>query len=411
MGIRTVLLYLFGSRRAILTFAGSRWTLLVGFCFVISAAFAREYDGKDLIHEPRHIVVPAVVSTVTSFLLIGFVWVARGVRREFNLTASEKLVSEPHEASPRFFSAYLSILGLFWMTAPLAWFYAVPYERFLDPLGAGMANLATLGVVALWRVALMIRVFIVLLGLTPRAATIAVLVVADAITFVSSIFVPNALVATMGGIRVSESEKVLVVASIGVLQISCCALPILFFMSMSILSALRFDWALPIYGSYIAARPTRPLWITAVLSLTVWAFILPFTQPEQQVRRQAEELLNKRDMEGAVEFMSAHRQEDFPPHWEPPIYWGVADRVCDAFEAMEKKPAAPWVRAHFISLFRDELISWSDRNRDEGTERARAMLYALPEREAILAELESHNSKYVREVLTPFDKTKKKAAD
>ena len=50
------------------------------------------------------------------------------------------------------------------MTAPLAWLYAIPYERFLSPVGATRANLWTLGLVAAWRVLLIIRVLVVLLS-------------------------------------------------------------------------------------------------------------------------------------------------------------------------------------------------------------------------------------------------------
>ena len=39
-----------------------------------------------------------------------------------------------HSHEPSFFRCYAAFLGLFWLTAPLAWLYAIPYERFLPPL-------------------------------------------------------------------------------------------------------------------------------------------------------------------------------------------------------------------------------------------------------------------------------------
>src|SRR5262245_51273237 len=47
VSITTLLRYLTGSREAIVAIAGNRNALWVGFLFVLSAGFAREYDGED----------------------------------------------------------------------------------------------------------------------------------------------------------------------------------------------------------------------------------------------------------------------------------------------------------------------------------------------------------------------------
>jgi hypothetical protein len=75
MNIRTVLRYLVGNRQAIRDLASSRWTLLVGFLFVLSAGFARDYDGKDLLQEPWHLLLPLVASLASSFLLFCLAWI------------------------------------------------------------------------------------------------------------------------------------------------------------------------------------------------------------------------------------------------------------------------------------------------------------------------------------------------
>ena len=64
MKASTLPLYLIGSRRAILDIASSRWSLLIGAIFVLSAGFAREYDGEDLIGEPWH-ALPASTTART----------------------------------------------------------------------------------------------------------------------------------------------------------------------------------------------------------------------------------------------------------------------------------------------------------------------------------------------------------
>src|SRR5919204_6475497 len=121
MPIRTLLRYLLGDRQAIFVIAADRWALVLGFLFVLSAGFAREYDGEDLLHEPWHAVLPVGASLLTSFLL-------------FSLTYG---VAKAKGASgPPFLAAYGVFLSLFWVTAPLAWLYAIPYQRFLGPVEA-----------------------------------------------------------------------------------------------------------------------------------------------------------------------------------------------------------------------------------------------------------------------------------
>ena len=101
----TLVSYLFGSREAIRTLATHRDTVGLGLIFVLSAAFSREYDGEDLLHEPWHLLLPLVASLGTSLVLFCLVDVVAWCRK------SERA---------RFLSRYRSFLGLYWMTAPLA---------------------------------------------------------------------------------------------------------------------------------------------------------------------------------------------------------------------------------------------------------------------------------------------------
>src|SRR5262245_52840095 len=105
MRVRTLFLYLIGNRQAILDIAADRRAIWIGALFVLSAAFAREYDGKDLMREPWHLLVPLGASLVASFALF--------------LVAFAGLFER--EQHPPFLPAYRSFLALFWMTAPLAW--------------------------------------------------------------------------------------------------------------------------------------------------------------------------------------------------------------------------------------------------------------------------------------------------
>src|SRR5437870_8327060 len=109
MSIRTLLRYLIGNRQAILDIAAERRSLVLGFLFVLSAGFAREYDGADLVHEPWHLLIPVGASLATSFLLFCVTYGAAGTKKM---------------RAPPFLASYPMFPGLFWMTAPLAWLYA-----------------------------------------------------------------------------------------------------------------------------------------------------------------------------------------------------------------------------------------------------------------------------------------------
>src|SRR5436190_2016610 len=86
-----------------------------------SACVEREYDGEDLRAEPWYLLIPFGASLVTSLLLFNEVW-HRGRK---------------HRIEPMpFWRSYRGFLALYWATAPLAWLYAIPVERFLSLMGA-----------------------------------------------------------------------------------------------------------------------------------------------------------------------------------------------------------------------------------------------------------------------------------
>jgi hypothetical protein len=106
-----LLLYLVGNRAASLTLAAHPHAWIVGLIFVLSAGFAREYDGEDLLHAPWVLLYPLGASIISSFLLYLVLYGLRALKRLRGRS---------------FFAAYRSFLNLFWLTAPLAWLYAIP---------------------------------------------------------------------------------------------------------------------------------------------------------------------------------------------------------------------------------------------------------------------------------------------
>ena len=333
----TLIRFLMGRRSAILDVAASPHALALGGVLVLSAGFAREYDGEDLLHEPWHLLIPHGASLLTAFLLYMLV----------RLTG----IGKTHQL-PTFFRGFPMFLRLYWMTAPLAWLYAIPFERWMSPGDATLWNLRLLGIVSVWRVVLMIRVISVVYGAAPLWRVIStVLLFGDAVMLIAIRFVPVPVLNLMGGVRMTESEQLLQTTTF-LLQI--VGFPLLFILLIMTLVPTAKPWA-PINFSQ-PSRVHGTTWLLAAISILIWRFILPVTQPEQQRRRVAEQLIMAQDFPAAFMFMSKHDQADFPPHWSPPPHVAQPNPVPpinDLIEVLIQESPAEWVRAIFIEKFRN----------------------------------------------------------
>lgn len=328
MRIRTFLQYLIGRRQAILNIAADRQALRVGFLFVIAAAFAREYDGEDLLHEPWYLLIPLGISLLSSFVLFVMTY---GVA---------KLKNAP---GPGFLPAYLSFLGLYWMTAPLAFLYAIPYERFLTPLDATYANLWTLAVVSLWRVFLMMRVVGVLMGYGWSAIflvmTFADVVVLIAVQSSAHLF----FISTMGGLRLSPSEQLLGSMACFFCNVGWLSLPVWSIGALVVWAKSKPAWQ---QDAATAEPAGRGMQFLALASLAIWIVILPVTQPVQILRRHVEREMQQGRISSALTLMSAHSREDFPRHWTPP-----QPPLLDVLEVIVGDPPSPWVQVIYVEKF------------------------------------------------------------
>ena len=333
----TLVRFLMGNRSAILDVAASPQALVLSGVLVLSAGFAREYDGEDLLHEPWHLLIPHGASLLTSFLLYLLV----------RLTGIGKA-----QQLPMFFRGFPMFLRLYWMTAPLAWLYAIPFERWMSPGDATLWNLRLLGIVSVWRVALMIRVISVVYGAAPLWRVIStVLLFGDAVMLIAIRFVPVPVLHLMGGVRMTDSERILQGTT---LMLQIVGFPALFILLIMTLAPTAKHWTPTTFSQRSGVQGTA--WLLAAVSILIWPFILPFTQPEQQRRRIAEELIMARDFRAAFTFMSQHDRADFPPHWSPPPHVAQANPVPpinDLVEVLIEESSAEWVREVFMEKFRN----------------------------------------------------------
>ncbi len=343
--IATLPRYLVGHRDAILEIASSRSATMCSILFVISAALAREYDGEDLLHEPWHLVRPLIASWIAGtclFVLVHGVAMIRDwrIRSIGDEDGRDELPSKP----PSVFHAYRVFMTLFWMMAPMAWLYAIPFERMMTPGDAVAMNLKTLGLVSIWRVVLITRVITVLHGLRFTPVFFLVMLFADALVIGLMSTIPLPILHVMGGIRHTDRNAVIVTAIFFITMMSVFSAPIWIIGAIRSLFSINPTWR----GFHSpASGPTRPyLLYLGVLSIIIWIPALWIAQPEQFNRRTATKHLLLGRISNGLQYMSERTAADFPPHWNPPPrvgYEETSPHLSAIQMSMLDQPAAVWV--------------------------------------------------------------------
>lgn len=337
--------YLVGSRHAILEVATSRWSFFVGSIFVLSAGFAREYDGEDLVHEPWHALRPLGASLATGTLLFLVVHLAALLKR-----------GRGEGTPPSLTKAWVSFMGLFWLTAPMAWLYAIPYERFLNPVDAIRVNLWTLAIVATWRVILMTRVVSIVYGFNYVASFFLVMLFADAVVIFVITQISTPVIDVMGGIRQSERDALISSVTFSVTVLSVLSAPVWIIGSLIAAGTLKPKW--PDLNTSADQERSRSLLIIATLSLVAFIPLLMMSQPEQINRRKTESLFEQGRVADALAIMSARSQSDYPPQWNPPPKFGNRESPPSldvVRNTMSAQWPADWVAAIYIEKIDTQL--------------------------------------------------------
>lgn len=315
--VRTLLAYLFGSATAARRVASHPHALWIGFLFVVAAGFAREYDAEDLLHEPWHLAIPLVASLVTSGLLYMLLRAAAGA-------------GTPMEERGGPFTGYPAFLRLYWWTAPLAFVYAIPVERLLDPVDATRANLYLLGLVATWRVVLITRATSATWRAPALWTLMPVMLFADSVAIVALLAAPLPVISMMGGVHLSESEALIRSVADNVLGLGTMTWVIWMVGTVSARRVLRQTRLLS--GEPVATsegpdrRVSWPLLGVTLAGLLVWIPILPHTQPPQQRRRVLEAALVEGRFDDAIELVRGRTLAAYPIGWDLPPRIGYGER-------------------------------------------------------------------------------------
>jgi hypothetical protein len=355
--------FLAGRRSAIVALAGSRQALWVGLLFVLSAGLAREYDGVYLAREPWHVVLPLVASIATSCLLFALVYLGK---RQHGL---ETLRWRLH---------YRTLLTFFWMTAPLAWLYAVPVERFLEPGAATRANLWFLAIVSVWRVWLITRALSVWLGERFWVMIWTVLFFADTVALVLATVTPTPIWDVMGGIRLPARESIIIGIKLMIWFFGGIAWVLLGIAASVAMFLGNSKWSLN--QSSRDVRIGKSVWWFASLLLIAGSLLLPFTQAEQQRAWQVKHLLQSGQVPEGVRYMSQFPREAFPPQWDPPpktAYGETTPKVVEILAAMDRVDAQLWLRKMYVEKLLTQPTGISDAMDGSLTDNTAAMAQVL----------------------------------
>lgn len=337
MNVSTLVRFLFGQRQAIVEVVSCRSSLWLGALFVLSAGFAREYNQEDLLHDSWYLIIPLAASLATSLVLYCLFYLA----------------AKRSEEAIEFLPFYRRFLSLYWMTAPLAWLYAIPVESHLSAADAVRANLSLLALISLWRVLLISRCASVLFGAPYLAAFFLVMFFADTLVLGILYFTPLPIFNIMGGISHTESEWVIINTAMIVGFFGGISW-LIWLIAVGAITSSNNDWTpLPRELGH-NTRVSKPLWAVAIASLLVWIAVLPISQPPQQLRRLAETNLQNDRVNEAIKLMSSHDRDDFPPHWDPPPWPGYGQnqpRFDEVLKLLEDARPAGWV----VDVYRDKV--------------------------------------------------------
>jgi hypothetical protein len=189
-----------------------------------------------------------------------------------------------------------------------------------------------------------------------------VMLFADAVALTLLAIVPLPLFSIMGGIRLTQSEQVLLSVSCFVRFWAIVTLPVWFFGTASLFffrRQARGPWTPVAEFAERSQSVAWPAWVFAITLLVAGVALLPTAQREQQLRRQVTTALQSGDVQRGIAIMSAHERDDFPPHWDPPPRIGFGEGVpplIDVLETIATADVPPWVEEVFIA----KIVSQAD---------------------------------------------------
>jgi hypothetical protein len=324
-------LFLVGNRHSIQRLIQAKHGLWLGGLFVFSAALSREYDAVSLLHRPWELLGSFAASLILCsglFLCI-----------QFCLAMTQRKL-ENH-------GAYASFLTGYWLTAPMAWLYAVPVEIMADEVTALQFNLTALSIVSLWRVLLFSRVVSVQFHLPYLVSLLWILLPCMLVAFAVLLKAIMPMIAIMGGLRLTQTQEMLREFQSNVLGILYYSmLPVFIAWCATIaFSRIRSETSIPLNER--VTRISKSAWsvaITAVFVLLIGASVF---QPNLWRSARVDQQLSQGEFESAIALMDAQGEDAFPINWDPPPQFPRGDvsrpNLTEMVETLQNSKPPKWI--------------------------------------------------------------------
>jgi hypothetical protein len=383
LSLREMLRFQFGQRDAIETVARSRAALSTGLALVLLTAIPRNYDQSFFLESPLWLFGPPIFSAFSGTFL--FLILYHGFIRR-HLEAPQTISKA---------AQWRSFMSLFWMTAPVAWLYAIPVERFLNSYHAAQANLTLLAIVSLWRVLLMARVSSVLLKikflralgwvLVPACLEV-LLVVVGSVVFGGR--ASQQIMAGMAGMRNAPEENLIALALGNVFTGALVVLPAV----VGLLAARRFSAGVQPFPKPAAAP--LPVWPLLALA-AAWIAIAALPQLEQYHFVTHAQLVEAAKYRESVDYLAQYARKDFPAsrRMEPnPYEYQVWEQLPEIMATL--KPSDPeWIRRLYLDHMEVMFSHYYLHSSFAGQVQMLAALERLPEGKAWIERNRSQLSK------------------
>jgi len=360
-----MLLYQLGKSTAIAEAVRNRSLLWVGAGLVLTAAIARNYDQVFILEKPWWPLGPLAFSTFSALFIYLFVYL-RFLRP----------AKDAETKGAGFWKPFVVFLGLFWMTSPIAWLYAIPVERFLGSYEAAIANVTLLAAVSAWRVWLLSRALSVALGVGWKQ-TLPTVVLAGALELVLlSMTGCAATLEIMGGLRHSPER---------VVKDNMTGVAIWVGLAAAVASGFYVNrFGGKHRGCSFSRVPGGSFPFSLVFLLVFWVALAVFPQMELGRNHRLNALLAGSDYAAALKHLSAHEKKDFAPaHRIPPDpYTSAVFRSLPGLFGAMNGTEADWVRTEYLQhleIMLQHPLGWI--GEDEALELLKG-LQAIPEGQA-----------------------------
>lgn len=292
---------LVGVRPSIQRLIHARQGWLFAAVLVGTAALGREYDAVSLWHQPFDLLGSFAASLLLSSLLFFWMWAGMAL-------CGFRLVRPWRHA--------LVFLTGYWLTAPLAWFYAFPIEAISDEVTSLRFNLTALSVVSIWRVLLFARISSIQFRIPFAVTLFWILVPCMVIAFFGLLSSMMSMVSIMGGIRLSQSQQILVDYQGAVLVgLWWSFLPIVAMaIALTVWLAMRGGSK---RSSRRMPRVSWQAWLIPLAALVTLLLAAVRFQPALQRAHRVDQMLVAGELNRAIAEMANGAEAAFPPAWDP----------------------------------------------------------------------------------------------